>query len=349
VKAARGARRYRLGVAKKTSTKRTEPGPEDRIVLLKGADSGLRAQYVTRLREALEAAGAEVDLVRFSGLEASPGDVRSLGLMGQHKLVVLDDAHELVKGAMRPMFERYAQAPVEGATLVLSASGWRPGNIDKLIPNVGIIVGCDPYPPAKAKSWARKHAQERLGVELSPEAVELLVERVGTEIGPLKAEITKIAPSAEDGVVGVETVARLVKPKRRGDEKGWLFADELLNPDPSTALRKLRELMEVGLVDPTPLRWAAVDLARKVHAVARDIDKGVPPAGAGRGVRLWGKSGQMARQVGVKIGVHEAARLLHDALEADFRAKTGQTEPRRGLELLAIRFASAARLGADRP
>ncbi len=339
---------------KKTASRsaKASPGPEHRVVLLKGPDAGLRNLYTQKLRDALEAAGETVDLVRFSGQEAQAGDVldecRSLGLMGQHKLVVVDDAHELVKEDARPMFERYAQAPVEGATLVLRAPTWRPGKLDKLIPGVGVIVSCDPLKPAQARAWAVKHARERHRVTLAPEGAELLVERVGTETGPLTSHIAKLAPGAEEAVITGELVDRMVGAQRRGDEKAWVIQDDLLHPDPTTALARIREMVDVARIDPVPLRWAAIDLAKKVHAVARDIDRGVPPAGAGKSAKLWGQSGQMARQVGSRIGVHEAARLLDDAIEADFRAKTGQTDARLGLEMLAIRFARAARAGADR-
>lgn len=357
-KAASTASWYPNSVAKRTSsnTKGLPLGVESRLVILHGKESFLRSGYTDQIRTMIEALGVPIDVIRFDGESAAIGDVldecRSLGLMGQHKLVVVDRADELAKssddshpgGTLRPrdMLERYAQAPEAGTTLILRSETWRPGKLDKLVEKVGTIIKCDELTPQRAMAAVGKRAKETFGVSIEPAAVDALVEQVGVDLSRLSSELGKLAAGAgKGGTITLASVRQMVGMSR--EDKAWTIQDVLLDANPQLALLKLHELIEISRVDLVPIRWACVDLARKLHAVSREIESGVPAQVAGKSQRLWGPSGQAVRSVAKRAGARRLASLLHDAVATDVRAKTGQGDAVRGLERLILRFASTAR------
>jgi len=321
-------------------------GPACRILVLAGKEAFLREDYTTTLRKAIEATGAPVDLIRYDGATALPADVldecRSYGMLGQHKIVVVDNADQFVKEESRPLVERYAQLPCDSATLVLRCDSWRKGNLDKMIARVGRIQPCDEETIPKATKSAVKFARETYQRTLEPDAAELLIARLGPDLGRIDSELAKLAAATTaDKPITLDLVRTMVTMTR--EEKAWVIQDYLLNPDPEPALLKLRELVEVSRLDPVLIRWAYIDIARKLHAVAQDIARGVPAAAAGRALRLWGPSASAIRSVGSRVPPHQLADLLHNAVEADFRGKTGQGDPVRTLEALTLRFADLSR------
>ena len=95
--------------------------PEGRVFVFFGKDAFLRADYTRQLREKLETAKGEIESIHFDGTRDALADVldecRSFGLMQQHKLVVVENADQLVKGDSRPLLERYAEHAPDGSTL----------------------------------------------------------------------------------------------------------------------------------------------------------------------------------------------------------------------------------------
>ena len=136
-----------------------------RIVLLSGPDLLLRDEQTKFLKAALETEFGEVDVLRFAAAEADPAVVldecRSFGLIASHKLVILDEAEQLIKGDdIRPLFERYADNPSPGATLLLRSTSWRPGKLDKQIEKVGAIVRCDQLSESDTIAWVVKRTRQ---------------------------------------------------------------------------------------------------------------------------------------------------------------------------------------------
>lgn len=369
-----------MGSVAKRPTKapadRPDQAPIPRLALLVGKDAFLRAAYTDEIAASVRATGADAEVLRFDGATASVADVldecRSVGLLAQHKLVVVDDADEFVKhgedddtdeapsapvggrGARasaapsrRAMLERYAQSPPDGATLVLRAETWRKGKLDAMITAVGVIRACDPLSPPLATRAAVKLAKDRHARVLEPDAAERLIELTGVDLQRIASELAKLDAAAPPGAgIDAALVEALVAPAAL-DLKPWIIQESLLSPDPRPGLDKLRELLDRAGADPVPVRWAYLDLAIKLHSISREVAQGTAPAAAGRSLRLWGPVGEALRRVAPRADPRALARLLHDAVEADARGKTGQGDPERGLELLTLRFASALARSAD--
>jgi len=337
---------------KKTSAKKASAADLSaacRIVVLAGKEASLRSLHTEKLRELLIQEYGEVDTLRFDGDTAPVADVldecRSVGLMMQHKLVVVDAAEKFVSGDARPLLERYAAAPAEMATLVLRADTWRAGNLDKSIRRHGVILKCDALAEGQAIKWAVGRAAKRLDATLEGEAAELLVARVGTDLGRIDAELGKLASAAGDAPINAALIRELTGATR--EEEVWGIQTEVLRADAEAGLRAIDQAISVSRHPAAFISFALMDLARKLHAVARLLESGANPFQAAKEAGVWGPSREAVLAAAQQVDPDVLGDLLAEAVDADHRLKSGRAGDRRVLESLAIRFASLPRSRAD--
>ena len=322
-----------------------EPGM--RIVLLKGAEPFLQSQYLRLVSDGLEeATGEAASRFDFDGAGTSLADLldelRSYGLMQSHKLVVLDAAEQFVKKeSHRRGLEAYAEAPMEEATLVLRTTGdWRAPKLEKAIAGCGAVVPCEAPDAATAMRWCGSRVEKAHGATIDRAAATRLVERVGTSLARLDAELAKLAIAIEGDppAITVELVDRLVPPSR--EEQGWIIQSVVLSGDAGRAMRTVRELKDVSRVPDQVLSWALVDLGRKLHEAARQLENGVGEAAVGKSLRLWGPDTRPVLETARRLGGRQASEVLETALRTDLALKSGRSaDATRTLEGLAVLLA----------
>ncbi len=253
-------------MAKKTSSKAsTAPDATHRVVILCGKEAFLRAEYTNHLRDKLETEFGQIDVLRFDGDNAQASDIldecRSFGLMAAHKLVVIENADKLLNESTRPLMQRYAEAPSEGATLVLRASTWRKGNLDKAVEKVGVITPCDQASEAMAQRWCVRRCDKQHNASITPQVAAMLVERTGPDLGRIDTELGKLALAAgPGGQITGEIVSELVGRTR--EEEVWSIQSELLSGDAERTIGQLRAILDNAPRDAhVPVTFACTDLA----------------------------------------------------------------------------------------
>ena len=337
-------------MAKKKSTPFTYR-PDMRILLLKGADGFLQAQYLRMVVEGLESElGAPPSRFDFDGAATTLADLldelRSYGLMQDHKVVVLDAAEQFVrKESNRRGLESYAAAPMPDATLVMRTTGdWRAPKLEKAVDGVGAVVPCESPDARTAAAWAVGRAEKAHGASLERSAATRLVDRVGSDLAKLDAEIAKLAvaadgdpPTIRDGLID-----EMVPPSR--EEQGWMIQSVVLGGDSGRALRTLRSLKDVSRVPDQVIAWALVDLGRKLHEAARQIESGVPEGAVGKSLRLWGPDTRPVLETARRLGGDRAGRLFDLAIRTDEGLKSGRSgDGPRTLEGLTVLLADSCR------
>lgn len=331
-------------------------GPETRVAVFHGPDPFLKDLHTQRLREALEQAqggAGSVETVRFDGASASLADVldecRSMGLMQQYKLVLVDSADVLLKNeddgapssrrTNREILQSYAEAPSEQATLVLRADRWYPGNLDKAVAKVGVVMKLEPPSGPEAMQWAVGRCKKRHNAVLTPEAAQTLVESVGPDLGRIDSELAKLALAAPGEPITPERVRELVGVTK--EEELWSIQRVLVGGDARAALTRLRDLLEVSRVDPVPLTWAYIDLAKKLHGVSRGMAQGEHQGNLARQYKLWPPMSEMVFGAARRLSPDRAAGLLQAAIDTDYKQKTSAGDAVRLLEALTLRFTRA--------
>jgi DNA polymerase III delta subunit len=264
--------------------------------VLHGAERFLVQEYTVRLADTLREAFGEIETFTFDGETVTPAvlldELRSYGLMQRHKLVILDNAELFIagggkraleneadteesdgdddtekSGTRRPLMERYAQSPVDDATLLLRANFWRAGKLDKLIAKVGTLTACELRDDASAAQWCVKRCARRYDATMESAAAALLVHRHGPSLQHLDTELARLSLMAgSGGVITRNLVADSVEPSR--EEKAWEIQAAALTAHPPTMLAKLHELVRISRHDVIPLNWSVIDLLRKLHAAA---------------------------------------------------------------------------------
>lgn len=327
-------------------------GAECRVGLLHGKEALLRQLHTETLKSALIKAHGGVDVFVFDGTTARAADVldecRSFGLIAGYKLVILDNAEAMIKDAARPLFERYCESVAGdeevGATLLLRAPTWRPGNLDKLIAGVGAIVKCDEPGFDEAVRWVEKRAAKEHKASITPDAAQMLVERVGTSLTRLDNELGKLAAAAGAGEIAAPLVGYFVGASR--EEQAWGIQSSLLGAGPGEALAHLRYILDVSRQPTQVVSWAMIDLARKLHAASRALRQGAQPGEITGPLKIWGPAGNALLAAARKIDPDAALALFRAAVRADQRQKSGLGDPERGLEMLVLEFARAQGRGA---
>lgn len=318
-----------------------------RVVLLHGKDAFMRAQHTDALRRALEAKDPDLDVRSFDGATAKAADVldecRSFGLMAAHKLVIVDNAEAFVKEETRPLLERYCQGPGESATLVLRAERWYKGKLDDMIGRVGAIVKCDVLSASGAAEWAVAHAGVHAAT-LDRATAQRLVDRVGPDTGRLAGEIGKLAIAAaasagrasKNASITASLIDELVGETR--EEDAWAFQETLARGSAEEILAGLSRLLDNAPRDTAVLvTIAMIDLARKLHALGAAGQSARSVAGR---LKIWPPDKAAALIERASRAQPERLRgLVHAAVEADQRQKSGLGTSHRTLERLALRFA----------
>jgi DNA polymerase-3 subunit delta len=315
-----------------------------RVALFTGKDSFLRALYTQELRDIMARTHGEVDQLSFDGETAAAADVldecRSFGLIAAHKLVVVENAADLIKDWVRPLFENYCKSPSEGATLVLRSDIWRPGNLDKIIAQNGVIKDCSPLADDRAAAWAQTRCTKRHQSKLDPAAAAALVERAGSDLARLDTELAKLSLAAGvGGTITTQLVNEFVGLAR--EEEIWGIQSTLLSGDPGQSLAHVRYIMDVSRQPAVRVLWALTDLARKLHGMSRAMKSGQSTDTAARVLKLWGSSKDEIARAASKLPPPRAMRLLETCVEIDARSKSGGGDADANVERLTLEFARA--------
>lgn len=311
-----------------------------RILALGGPEEVLRREAVAQLQAAMEVEHGEVELLTFNGETAELADVmdelRSFGLMQQYKIVLVQNADDFVSNH-RKVLERYAENPVDHGTLVLACATWRPGNIDKLIAKVGAIIDCKQLSATDVKARLIETAKTEHHRRLSPQAAQLLIERVGPHLLRLEQEVAKLALLVEEGQ-GIETELIDQVVGRSSDEQAWAAQEAVLTTlnDPragiATTIAKLRELIDLSRQADTLVAYFVADLVRKLYLGLILQKQGVSAFQITQQMKMWGPRQTMFQNALRRLSEPAAARLFDRIVRLDVRAKSGLGDPTRNLE-----------------
>lgn len=334
-------------MAKKSTTKKSKPAldAETRLCVLTGSETMLIQEHLDQLKQALKAQHGEVETFRFDGKVATVADVfdelRAYSLMVTYKVVIVDDAEHFVK-SFRKEVERYADSPVDHATLVLRAGVWHKGNLDKAIAKVGAVIKCEDPKPAEAAAWLVKRAEQEHGTTIQKQAAGLLVDRLGPHLMLLDTELAKLALMAGGGSGGKPIDVALVEEAvgRGSEEKAWVMQEPLLRGIAAGRAREplemVGELIDLAGHDPVPVMWAVIDLARKLAVSSAMKQAGESEQAITKAAKVWGPQIRPFMDVVRKTDPAAAAEMLLAALRADTRTKTGLGGARLNLEAICV-------------
>lgn len=334
----------------KRTTKKSGPTVFDgseQIVVLTGKDHFLRGEYLKRLRAALGEKHGEVETLRFENnapLADVLDELRSFGLMQQHKVAVVDEADVWVT-RWRTQLEDYAANPAESGTLVLRVDKWQ--STTKLhkaiVGKIGAVAKAEPPTLAQAETWVRKRGEAEHGVKVPARAAVLLVDHIGADLGRLDTELAKLAVGCEPGgSIAVEQIEALVG--HASDEMAWEIQSALLSGDPNEALGKLHELIELAGHHEVLIAFAVSDMMRKLNHAATMMAGRMNEFAIAKQLKVWPRERQEPFMAAArKLGRRRAAALLEGLVDMVRRSRSGFGDASINLERFCVQFADALR------
>lgn len=316
------------------------------VYVIFGSDGFLRAQ---RLEETLgRLLGDDRDsmaLAMFEGDTAELADVldecRTPSLLAPIRVVCVHDADAFVS-ANRKVIEDYVQAPSPTGVLVLVCRKWpRTTRLYKQIEKLGGHLECEP-PRRRHEfaAWATDHARRVYSCTLAPGAADRLVDLVGDNLGLLNMELAKlsiyVSPRRE---IRSEDIEELVGSSRM--ETVFKITDAVAQRDANRAL----DLWDQVLASDRDAPFRAVGgLAygfRRLAEAKRMVAQGVPLGEVSSRLRIWGESGNLARQLD-QFSLDQWQGHLVKLLQIDMGAKAGLGTVRSSVEKFVVELCTAS-------
>lgn len=322
------------GAAKSRSALKTaiETRVFDPVYYLHGDDDYLKDDTLRRMVDA-----AVDEATRDFNLEvrrAAELDAETLGslldtppMMSDRRVLVIRDVGALKKDP-RTMLDRYLKSPARDLVLILlSPAGAKP---EKAIEGKSTTVDFQPLSGAQLPKWIQYYAEKELGSRITPEAVALLQDAVGTELAMLKLELDKLGSFVGAGVIDEDAVSAAVGV-RRTETLGALL-DAVGQRDAATALALLPGVLQQPKTSGVSIVMA---LTTQMLAIAWALgvrDRGARPdffsllkeTGAYPG-RAWGEAVAAWSKMLPRWTMRDAEGALDALLRADSALKDTRT------------------------
>ena len=219
----------------------------DPVYYFYGAEDYLKDETLKQLLEAaVEPATRDFNLETLRGAELTGEGLGSLlgtpPMMAERRVVVIRDVAALRKDARRAL-DQHLEHPASDIVLVLIASAG--SKEDRAMIDRATAIEFDALSGARVPKWITYYATHDLDCEITPEAVSLLQDAVGTELAQLRIELDKLASFVAGGerrVIDEGAVSAIVGVQR-GETLGDLL-DAVANRKAATALDLLPHVLQ---------------------------------------------------------------------------------------------------------
>ncbi|MCW2717337.1 MAG: polymerase subunit delta [Pseudonocardiales bacterium] len=309
------------------------------VQLVLGEEELLVERVVDDVLAQARAADPAAELRRYKASELSPSelaDALSPSLFAEARVIVLQAAHEVGKD-LADAVVRQAADPAEGIVLVVLHSGGARNKAmaDALRRGGATVTTCEKVTRHEQRVDFVRSEVRRVGGKISPDAVPVLIEAVGSDLRELAAATGQLVADT-GGTVDEAAVRRY--HRGRAESSGFAVADKVVVGDRAGALEALRWAQVLG-VPSVLIADALADAVRtlaKVGAAGRgDPNRlaqslGMPPwkiRKAQQQVRNWHPDG--------------LAEAFAAAAEVNADVKGASAEPDYALERAVLRIVAA--------
>jgi DNA polymerase-3 subunit delta len=224
-----------------------ETGTFDPVYYFHGDDDHLKDEAVRRLIErAIDPATRDFNLEQRYAADVDPETLGTmldtLPMMAARRVVTLRDVGAMRKD-VRTVLDRYLKHPGPDTVVVLvSPAG---AKAEKTLLDRATAIEFRPLTDKQLPAWIARHAQETLGVAISPAASAVLQSVVGPDLPQLASELEKLASYVEgagDSREIDEAAVAAVVGVRHGETMGDLL-DRIGERDARGALALLPHVL----------------------------------------------------------------------------------------------------------
>ncbi|MGE3316430.1 MAG: DNA polymerase III subunit delta [Planctomycetaceae bacterium] len=195
--------------------KSPEKEPIAPVVAIFGEDRWLKSASRRLVQKVVLGDDDEAGPTRFTGKDADfkavCDELLTVSMWSPKRLVVIEDADEFVS-KFRAELEKYVKKPAKKSVLVLDVKTWpKTTRLAKMVAESGLGIDCQALNGPELGAWLQSLARDEFGKTFRKDALALIVELAGSELGLLEQEVAKLASFAGDRAeITAEDVRTLV-------------------------------------------------------------------------------------------------------------------------------------------
>ncbi|HSB97817.1 MAG TPA: DNA polymerase III subunit delta [Spongiibacteraceae bacterium] len=248
-------------------------------------------------------------------------EISAMSLFADKKLIELRLPTGKPGDAGSAALEYYCQHPNSDTVLMiicgkLESSSTR-SKWYKAVDAAGVTVPVWPVEFNQLPRWIEQRLRSR-GLAASPEAIQLLAERVQGNLLACAQEIEKLTLYTDEKFIDVDTIATVVGDSARYDVFG--LADQALAGQTAACLRALAGLRGEGQ-EPPVILWALTKELRVLYRCTEFIEQGQHPDQAIDSAGVWEKRKPLVRQAVQRMSRIYVSKLITLAQQVDAAIK----------------------------
>lgn len=262
------------------------------VYLLLGPENGQKDDFIAAIRKSISAQGQEdPEEYRYYPFDASIADIvavlRNSGLFSKQRFVILNQAHDVKKGADIELLKSYCKKPVDDATLIMVSDRY---SIDKrlkdAVPGKNTKVFFELF-ENKKRSWIIDFFRKE-GKQIEIDAVNLLLELVENDTRDFRRECQRLALVAtSSSTITEDMVDELVYHSK--EESVFTLFDYIAAGDFPGSLETLQSLRLSGKSEPSAVLGGLAYQFRRLLAVKEYMRNRLSPDEALKKARIRGK------------------------------------------------------------
>lgn len=173
----------------------------------------------------------------------------------------------------------------------------------------GVHIQVWPVSPQQLPRWIKQRLDQS-GIKASPEAVDILADRVEGNLLAAMQEINKLKLLSLEGTVDANIMSTVVADSARYNL--FAFVDKILEGDAQSAAKALRGLENEG-TEPLALLWAITRELRTLNKASHQILLGNSKEKALKSAGVWDKRIPIFRKALSRLSPAHLRMLLHQA------------------------------------
>ena len=249
-------------------------------------------------------------------------------MMSARRVVVIREFDKIKEDEQEQVLQ-YLSNPSPAATVVFQAAA--PDKRRKLTTAIAkscVVVTFDLLDKANAMRWAEEHLK-KLGCRIETEALQLLIDLIGTGLTRLSNELEKLAAYANGSVIDTESVHELV-PRAR-EHQSWELWDAIISRDRKRALQLMNRLLDVS--DPLPILGSLASYYRRLLIGKELVERGASKDEITRATGQWSNNFLTGLR---RTPRGDFVRGLRRIAEVDNAIKNSEATPRLQMEYLIV-------------
>lgn len=308
------------------------------LVLIQGAEGLLADRAITKILAANPTA-TTTTLIADEIEVGTITDSLAPSLFGDARIVVIKEIQELTAECSDEIIE-YLVDPDESLNLILWHKGGVKGKalVDKVKKAGAEVIAAEAIKKDSDKAEFVRSEFKRLGRKISTEAVQALIDSLGSDLRELGGACSQLASDVLDGKV-IDEDDVVAYQRGRIETTGYDVADAVLDGKTALALISLRNAINTG-TDPVLI----------VSAIAASIRTMAKVSGASRGLKSYDLASQLglppwqidkARRQLSGWSENALARSVITLAQADADIKGAAADPAYALERAIITISTA--------